>query len=98
MAQRSGLTRGDRRRNNRIETLRAVVRPDRAILSIDLGEDKQVAALMDHDGRVLGEARGHSEGACPGRVAGVVGGAGGQASVLPGCWWGANRPGTGGDR
>ena len=54
MAQRSGLTRGDRRRNNRIETLRAVVGPDRAILSIDLGEDKQVAALMDHDGRVLG--------------------------------------------
>jgi transposase len=31
-----------------------VVRPDRAILAIDLGEDKQVAALMDHDGRVLG--------------------------------------------
>jgi transposase len=48
------LTRGDRRRNNRIEELRAVVRSDRAILSIDLGEDKQVAALMDHDGRVLG--------------------------------------------
>jgi hypothetical protein len=34
--------------------LRAVVRLDRAILSIDLGEDKQVAALMDHEGRVLG--------------------------------------------
>jgi transposase len=48
------LTRGDQRRNRRIEELRAVVRPDRAILSIDLGEDKQVAALMDHDGRVLG--------------------------------------------
>jgi transposase len=48
------LTRGDRRRNDRIEVLRAVVRPDRAILAIDLGEDKQVAALMDHDGRVLG--------------------------------------------
>lgn len=27
---------------------------DRAILSIDLGEDKQVAALLDHHGRVLG--------------------------------------------
>lgn len=54
MAQRSGLTRGDRRRNSRIEELRAVIRPDRAILSLDLGEDKQVAALMDHDGRVLG--------------------------------------------
>lgn len=54
MVQRSGLTRGDRRRNDRIEQLRLVVRADRAILAIDLGEDKQVAALMDHDGRVLG--------------------------------------------
>ncbi|MFY1669775.1 IS110 family transposase [Plantactinospora sp. WMMB334] len=54
MVQRSGLTRGDRRRNDRIEALRLVVRADRAILAIDLGEDKQVAALMDHDGRVLG--------------------------------------------
>ena len=54
MVQRSGLTRGDRRRNDRIEVLRRVVTPDRAILAIDLGEDKQVAALMDHDGRVLG--------------------------------------------
>lgn len=54
MVQRSGLTRGDRRRNERIEALRVVVRADRAILAIDLGEDKQVAALMDHDGRVLG--------------------------------------------
>jgi len=48
------LTRGDRRRNDRIGELRAVVRLDRAILSVDLGEDKQVAALMDHEGRVLG--------------------------------------------
>ena len=54
VVQRSGLTRGDRRRNDRIEALRLVIRPDRAILAIDLGEDKQVAALMDHDGRVLG--------------------------------------------
>jgi transposase len=34
--------------------LRAVVRPDRAILAVDLGEDKQVAALMNHEGLVLG--------------------------------------------
>lgn len=54
MAQRSGLTRGDRRRNSRIEALRAVVRADRAVLAIDLGEDKQVAALIDGDCRVLG--------------------------------------------
>jgi transposase len=49
----SGLTRGDRRRNDRIDELRAVVCLDRAILSIDLGEDKQVAVLVDHVGRVL---------------------------------------------
>ena len=54
MAQRSGLTRGDRRRNNRIEALRAVVWPDRAVLAIDLGEDKQVAVVIDHDCRILG--------------------------------------------
>ena len=33
--------------------LRAVVRRDRAVLAVDLGEDKQVAALADHEGRVL---------------------------------------------
>jgi transposase len=30
-----------------------VVRPDRAVLAVDLGEDKQVAVVMDHEGRVL---------------------------------------------
>ena len=53
MAQGSGLTRGDRNRNQRIAALRAVVRRDRAVLAIDLGEDKQAAALVDHEGRVL---------------------------------------------
>jgi transposase len=66
VAQRSGLTRGDRRRNRRIEALRAVVRLDRAVLSIDLGEDKQVATLIDHDCRVLGrrvvKAKAHQLG------------------------------------
>jgi transposase len=47
------LTRGDRRRNQEIAALREVVRRDRAILAIDLGEDKQVATLMDHDNVVL---------------------------------------------
>ena len=53
MAQGSGLTRGDRNRNGRIAALRAVVRRDRPVLAVDLGEDKQVAALVDHEGRVL---------------------------------------------
>jgi transposase len=53
VAQGSGLTRGDRNRNGRIAALRVVVRRDRAVLAVDLGEDKQVAALVDHEGRVL---------------------------------------------
>jgi transposase len=47
------LKRGDRNRNDRIAALRAVVRRDRAMLAVDLGEDKQAAALVDHEGRVL---------------------------------------------
>lgn len=88
MAKGSGLTRGDRRRDQRIEGLRAVIRPDRAILAIDLGEDKQVAALMDHDGRVVGrrtvKAKAHTLG-------GLLAWAGGQAArrgfggVVVGC-------------
>ena len=53
MAQGNGLTRGDRNRNQRIEALRQVVRRDRAVLAVDLGEDKQAAVLVDHEGRVL---------------------------------------------
>jgi transposase len=47
------LTRGDRNRNRRIGALREVVRRDRAVLAVDLGEDKQAAVLVDHEGRVL---------------------------------------------
>jgi len=36
-----------------VEALRQVVRRDRAVLSVDLGEDKQVAVVIDHEGRVL---------------------------------------------
>jgi transposase len=53
VAQGSGLTRGDRNRNQRLEVLRGAVRPDRAVLAVDLGEDKQVAVVVDHEGRVL---------------------------------------------
>jgi transposase len=53
VAQGSGLTRGDRNRNRRIGALREVVARDRAVLAVDLGEDKQAAALVDHEGRVL---------------------------------------------
>jgi transposase len=47
------LTRGDRNRNRKLAALREVVRRDRAVLAVDLGEDKQAAVLADHEGRVL---------------------------------------------
>jgi transposase len=47
------LTRGDRNRNRRVGVLRAAVARDRAVLAVDLGEDKQVGVVVDHEGRVL---------------------------------------------
>jgi transposase len=53
VAQGNGLTRGDRNRNRKLEVLREAVRRDRAVLAVDLGEDKQVAVVMDHECRML---------------------------------------------
>ena len=64
---------------------------------IDLGEDKQVAALMDHYGRVLGRRVVTAS-------AQVLGGLLEWSAVqavkhgFAGLLVGANRPGTGGDR
>ena len=49
----SGATRGDRRRNARRERLRAMLPRDGAVIGIDLAEDKQAIAVVDHDVRVL---------------------------------------------
>src|SRR5580658_6838620 len=49
----SGMTRGDRRRNARHEQLRAMLPRDGAVIGIDLAEDKQAVAVVDHDVRVL---------------------------------------------
>jgi transposase len=48
------LTRGDRRRNERLARLRSIVRRDFAVLAVDLASAKQAAAVTDHDSRVLG--------------------------------------------
>ena len=53
MAKRSGLSRGDARRNARIQQLREVVRPELAVLAIDLADAKQAVVVCDHDGQVL---------------------------------------------
>ena len=49
----NGTTRGDRRRNARRERLRALLPRDGAVVGIDLAEDKQALAVIDHDVRVL---------------------------------------------
>jgi transposase len=80
VAQGSGLTRGDRNRNRKIEALRGVVRRDRAVLAVDLGEDKQAAVLVDQEGRVLARkmvtAKAHQLGGLLGWAAGQAGRAG----------------------
>jgi len=80
VAQGSGLTRGDRNRNRRVAALRVVVRRDRAVLAVDLGEDKQVAVVMDHEGRVLArkvvKAKAHQTGSLLEWAAGKAAGAG----------------------
>ena len=47
------LSRGDRRRNERLAALREVVTRQTAVLAFDLAADKQVCALTDPDSRVL---------------------------------------------
>ena len=53
MGKGSGTTRGDRRRNARRERLRAMLPRGGAVVGIDLAEDKQALAVVDHDGRVV---------------------------------------------
>ncbi len=49
MGKGSGVTRGDRRRNERLAELRALLPPGNAIAGLDLGEKKQaLAVIMQH--------------------------------------------------
>jgi transposase len=47
------LSRGDRRRNEKLARLRAAVTRESAVLAFDLAADKQVCAVTDQDSRVL---------------------------------------------
>ena len=49
----NGTTRGDRKRNARRDRLRGLLPRDGAVIGIDLAEDKQALAVVDHDVRVL---------------------------------------------
>lgn len=48
------LTRGDRRRNERLSRLRSIVRREFAVIGVDLASAKQAAVVTDHDSVVLG--------------------------------------------
>jgi transposase len=51
---RTELSRGDVRRNDRRRQLREIVCRDRAICGIDLADEVQELVVVDHDGAVLG--------------------------------------------
>ena len=53
MSKGSGITRGDRRRNERKARLRAMVPLDNAVPGLDLGENKQALAVTGPDGLVV---------------------------------------------
>ena len=53
MGNGSGVSRGDRNRNARLGRLRGLVRPEFAVVGIDLADRKQMVVVTDHDSRVL---------------------------------------------
>ena len=53
----SGLSRGDRRRNDRLRALRGVVNRQRAVVAIDLADELQAVVVTDHDSRVIARRR-----------------------------------------
>jgi transposase len=53
MSNSSGVSRGDRNRNARLERLRALVPATNAIAGIDLAGVKQMVVVTDHDSKVV---------------------------------------------
>ena len=53
VSKASGLSRGDKSRNARLERLRELVPVTNAIVGIDLANAKQMVVVTDHDSRVL---------------------------------------------
>lgn len=54
MSDRTTTSRGDRRRNARLELFRRLLPPEFAVVAIDLAAAKQAIVVADHDSRVLG--------------------------------------------
>ena len=59
MGNGSGVSRGDRNRNARLDRLRALVPVENAIVGIDLADAKQMVVVCDHDSKVLARKTFH---------------------------------------
>ena len=95
MAHANRLSRGDVRRNARLDRLRRVVSRDHAVLAVDLADDTQVVVVCDHDSRVLARRTWRC------RPCSWIGRWGGgwrwRAGTASPAWWlPVNRPGTAG--
>ncbi|WP_232719170.1 hypothetical protein, partial [Gordonia metallireducens] len=53
MFEASPLSRGAKRRNDRLTRFREIVGRDYAVVAIDLAAKKQVIVVADHDSRIL---------------------------------------------
>jgi transposase len=53
VSDRRPLTRGDRRRNEKLTRLRSIIRADLAVVGIDLASARQAAVVADHDSITL---------------------------------------------
>jgi transposase len=71
MGNASGVSRGDRNRNARLERLRSLVPVTNAIAGIDLAGKKQMVVVTDYDSRVFARRTFRCRGA--GRRAGAAG-------------------------
>jgi transposase len=71
MGNGSGMSRGDRNRNARLERLRVLVPVSNAIVGIDLAGVKQMVVVTDHDSKVIARRTFvHPAGCVPGDSAG----------------------------
>jgi transposase len=91
------LSRGDRRRNAKLRDLRSLVRPDLAILAVDLADANQAAVVADHDSVVLGRRMFRCSAWGIDQILDWAIPVAQQAGVA-GWWWPASRPGTAGSR
>jgi hypothetical protein len=69
VSSRSGIFRGDRKRNVGPARLRALVPVTNAIVGIDLADAKQMVVVTDHDSKVLARKTRSWWGSTPGRIA-----------------------------